>query len=224
MIACAPASSTRLIVTLSFHGGRTTAVAVPPASACICWISAGTSLGECSMSSTIQSKPAGARISATTLSASCVHSPTWGRPSASPRLKALRGMSMPLPRNPLRRGALSARITAASRPRPMSRRRHRLAVAALAAALASCAPTHEWVNPAANMEARDLDTRDCNARAWDYAQQRRFLYGGDYRLGSTAMGGVGWSQNNTVEALDRNRYFEDCMRLRGYTQQPIKQP
>ena len=101
-----------------------------------------------------------------------------------------------------------------SGPRP-------LLAAILAAALGACAPTHEWVNPAANLEARDLDTRNCNAAAWDYAQQRRFLYGGDYRGTIGPWGGVGWSQNNTIEALDRNRYFEDCMRLRGYTQQPI---
>lgn len=105
----------------------------------------------------------------------------------------------------------------------MSRPLALLAVAALVA-LAACAPTHEWVNPAANDEARSIDSRDCNAAAWDYAQQRRFLYGGDYRGGYGAMGGVRLSQNNTIEALDRNRYFEDCMRLRGYTQQPIKQP
>ena len=95
-----------------------------------------------------------------------------------------------------------------------------LAAAAIAASLAACAPTHEWVNPAANAEARDLDTRDCNASAWDIAAQRRFMYGADNR-GYGGMGGVRWSQNNTLEALDRNRYFEDCMRLRGYTQQPI---
>jgi opacity protein-like surface antigen len=101
----------------------------------------------------------------------------------------------------------------------MSRPRLLLA-AALAAALAACAPTHEWVNPAVNEEARALDSRDCNAAAWDLAAQRRFMYGG-YRGGGYGMGGTAWSQNNTLEALDRNRYFEDCMRLRGYTQQPI---
>ena len=103
----------------------------------------------------------------------------------------------------------------------MSRPHSLLAAAALAAALAACAPTHEWVNPAANDEARALDSRDCNAAAWDLAQQRRFLYGGEYRGATGTMGGGLWAQNNTLEALDRNRYFEDCMRQRGYTQQPI---
>ena len=37
-------------------------------------------------------------------------------------------------------------------------------------------------------------------------------------------GGVGWSQANTLAALDRSRYLGECMRLRGYTQQPIRSP
>lgn len=97
------------------------------------------------------------------------------------------------------------------------------ALVALVAALGACAPTHEWVNPAAGLDAREADTRDCNAAAWNFAEQRRFLYGGADRRGYGAWGGgVGWSQANTLAALDRGRFFDDCMRLRGYTQQPIK--
>jgi len=107
-----------------------------------------------------------------------------------------------------------------ARPSPL------LALVGLAASLTACAPTHEWVNPAAGLGTREADTRDCNAAAWDFAENRRFLYGGGYRgygYGPWG-GGVAWSQANTLAALDRSRYFDDCMRLRGYTQQPIKAP
>ena len=123
---------------------------------------------------------------------------------------------------------LSVNITAAALSRPMSAPPSAaFALVALVAALGACAPTQEWVNPAAGLDAREADTRDCNAAAWDYAEQQRFLYGGGYGRGfgyGPWGGGVGWSQANTLAALDRSRYFGDCMRLRGYTQQPIKPP
>ena len=101
------------------------------------------------------------------------------------------------------------------------------AFVALVAALGACAPTTEWVNPAAGLDAREADQRDCNAAAWDYAERQRFLYGGargpGFGYGGWG-GGVGWSQANTLAALDRSRYLGECMRLRGYTQQPIRSP
>ena len=123
---------------------------------------------------------------------------------------------------------LSVTITAAALSRPMPvPPSAAFALVALVAALGACAPTHEWVNPAVGLDAREADTRDCNAAAWDYAQQRRFLYGGAYGPGfgyGAGGGGVGWSQANTLAALDRSRFFDDCMRLRGYSQRPIKPP
>ena len=93
------------------------------------------------------------------------------------------------------------------------------------AALAACAPTQEWVNPAAPVAAREADLGGCNAAAWTYARQRSFLFGprvyGPYW---GPWGAARMSQANTLETLDRNRYFEDCMQLRGYTLQPVAPP
>jgi hypothetical protein len=98
------------------------------------------------------------------------------------------------------------------------RSRPPLLPAALAAALAACAPRQEWVNPATGPETRALDSRECDAAAWRYAESRRFFYGGAY---GPYGGGVAWSQSNTLAALDRSRFFAECMTLRGYKLQPV---
>ena len=59
-----PASSSRLIITVSFHGGRTTGALTLSLSAISCGMKVLTSLGACSPSNRIQSKPAMPRISA----------------------------------------------------------------------------------------------------------------------------------------------------------------
>ncbi len=93
------------------------------------------------------------------------------------------------------------------------------------AALAACAPTQEWVNPAAPAAAREADLGGCNAAAWTYSRQRSFLYGPRvYAPYGGGWGGVRASQASALEALDRNRYFEDCMRTHGYTLQPVAPP
>ena len=95
------------------------------------------------------------------------------------------------------------------------------------AVLAGCAPTQEWVNPAAPAAARDADMSGCDAAAWSYARQRSFLYGpglygpGLYGPIGGPWGGVRTSQANTLAALDRSRYFDECMRTRGYALEPV---
>src|SRR5262245_47820753 len=87
-------SSTRLISTASFHAGRTMAAAVPRAAACS-WLSRpGISLGECSVSNRIQSKPESDTISAAMLLARLLHSPICNCPAAMARLKLFSGRCM----------------------------------------------------------------------------------------------------------------------------------
>ena len=79
---------------MSFHAGRTTGVAVPPVIACSCDCTIGSSFGECSVSSSTQSKPACARISATMWLERLDHMPICGFLSFSARLNLLTGNSM----------------------------------------------------------------------------------------------------------------------------------
>ena len=65
---------------MSFHAGRTTGVAVPPVIACNCDCTIGNSFGECSVSSSTQSNPACARISATIWEDKLDHMPICGLP------------------------------------------------------------------------------------------------------------------------------------------------
>src|SRR5579864_555062 len=87
----APTSRARLITTGSFQGTRNTGSAVPPRIACSCARRDGMSLGACSPSMTIQSKPAPAMISAAIGLQSPLHSPIWRRKPESACLNALRG-------------------------------------------------------------------------------------------------------------------------------------
>src|SRR3546814_18750924 len=64
--------------------------------ACSCCSTIGSSFGECSVSSTTQSKPAVATISATILLLNMLHRPICGRPSFRARLKAFTGNFMVL--------------------------------------------------------------------------------------------------------------------------------
>src|ERR1043166_6154876 len=82
---------------MSFHAGRTIAVAVPPEAACNWLITIGNSLGECSVSSSIQSKPAPAITSAVMLLHRLDHSPICGLPALSACLKWLTGISIVYP-------------------------------------------------------------------------------------------------------------------------------
>src|SRR5476651_1707568 len=83
-------SRQRLASTASFQAGRMTGVAVPPSIACNCDIRPGISFGECSVSSTTQSKPLGAITSATMLLHRLDHRPICNFPAAIACLKALR--------------------------------------------------------------------------------------------------------------------------------------
>src|SRR5690348_508789 len=90
-------SRKRFTSTISFHAGRTTGVAVPPTIACNCACTIGSSFGECSVSSSTQSKPACARISATMWEDSEDHIPICGFPAFRACLKLLRGRSIIFP-------------------------------------------------------------------------------------------------------------------------------
>jgi hypothetical protein len=71
---------------VSFHGGRTTGCAVPPTIAWSWLWTIGSSLGECSWSSSSQSKPAPARTSTVTWLERLLHRPIWDRPARMARL------------------------------------------------------------------------------------------------------------------------------------------
>ena len=87
-------------MTGSFQGGRTIGVAVPRTEACNCANKSGISLGECSLSSRIQSKPASAMISATIGLHRLDHRPICNLPAAMARLKALGCNSMDMKQTP----------------------------------------------------------------------------------------------------------------------------
>ncbi len=82
-------SSSRLIMTGSPAGGRTTASAVPAFIAWSCWRMPLSSLGACSAWSTIQEKPAPAITSATILLQRLLHSPIWRWCARSAALKSV---------------------------------------------------------------------------------------------------------------------------------------
>jgi hypothetical protein len=90
-------SRKRLTSTMSFHAGRTTGVALPPVIACSCDCTIGSSLGECSVSSSTQSAPEWARISATMWLDRLDQMPICGLPSFSAFLNLLAGSSIVAP-------------------------------------------------------------------------------------------------------------------------------
>src|SRR5215475_14334264 len=87
-------SRIRLSSTVSFQAGRTMGLDVPRMHACSCERRSGTSLGECSVSRRIQSKPLPAITSVAMLLHRLLHSPICSRPSAMACLNALRGNSI----------------------------------------------------------------------------------------------------------------------------------
>ena len=95
-MVCGPRSSTRLISTKSFQAGRTIGVAVPRCTACNCGTRSATSLGECSVSSRIQSKPLSDKISAPILLARLLQMPICSLPAAIAALNSLRCSSIGL--------------------------------------------------------------------------------------------------------------------------------
>ncbi len=78
----APASSTRLTITASFHGTRTTGSMRVLPTACSMCMTPIISSGVCSMSITPQSKPAWPMASATRALADMIHVPSGGWPPA----------------------------------------------------------------------------------------------------------------------------------------------
>src|ERR1700675_3235064 len=90
-------SRQRLIRTMSFQAGRTIGVAAPCDTACNWPTRSGISLGECSVSSSSQSKPLSRTISAAMLLHRLHHSPIWSSPAAIASLKALRRSSISIP-------------------------------------------------------------------------------------------------------------------------------
>ena len=84
---CAPASSARLTITMSFHGGRTIACAGVPAIVCRMPIICGVSIGVCSMSTTRKSKPMQPSASAVDGAELTSQAPTGVLPDAIARLK-----------------------------------------------------------------------------------------------------------------------------------------
>src|SRR5665213_1739672 len=85
-----PISRMRLTSTASFQAGRTIGVAVPRCAACNCETRSGSSFGECSVSSTSQSKPLSDNISTAMLLHRLHHKPICNFPSRSARLNGLR--------------------------------------------------------------------------------------------------------------------------------------
>src|SRR5438445_13732058 len=78
--------------TRSFQAGRTTGAAVPPTRDWSWLKTNGSSLGACSVSRRIQSKPAPAMTSELRLLHKLLQSPICGRPSQSARLNGLIGI------------------------------------------------------------------------------------------------------------------------------------
>ena len=82
------------MTTVSFQGGRTIAETGYGATACNWRCTFSRSAGACSMSTSTQSNPAPAQISAAVWLARLNQQPACLRFSLSPRLNALMGMSM----------------------------------------------------------------------------------------------------------------------------------
>lgn len=99
-------------------------------------------------------------------------------------------------------------------------------------ALAACAPTHEWVNPAASLGQRDADLHGCRNEA-DFQARRTRGFERD-RLnweayyarspGQRAFAQSRLQQLEMFESMDRNRFFETCLRSRGYALQRVAPP
>jgi hypothetical protein len=105
----------------------------------------------------------------------------------------------------------------------------RLVIASLLLATAACAPTHEWVNPMLPMANRSLDMRDCRYEA-DFQARRHSWMQRDMAMreyfwarspGQRAMANARMHQLEMLEQMDRNRFFDRCMEIRGYALRPI---
>src|SRR5471030_1135762 len=82
---------------MSFQAGRTIGVADPTATACSADRRSGSSFGECSVSSSSQSKPLSETISAAMLLQRLHQRPILRRPAARPCLKRLATSSIGIP-------------------------------------------------------------------------------------------------------------------------------
>jgi hypothetical protein len=99
----------------------------------------------------------------------------------------------------------------------------------LAGLLAGCAPTHEWVNPAVPLAMRGEDAWFCQSEAAylarrNYWWERDRLWFDAHMSRSPGLRAHAYSRLQHLdmyESLDRSRYFEHCMRARGYALQPI---
>lgn len=107
----------------------------------------------------------------------------------------------------------------------------RLLLASALLALAACAPTHEWVNPMLPMANRSLDMRDCRHEA-DFQARRHSWMQRDMAMreywwsrspSQRAMANARLHQLDMLEQMDRSRYFDRCMELRGYALRPIEE-
>ena len=101
-----------------------------------------------------------------------------------------------------------------------------------AIALAACAPTEAWVHPAASIGQRNEDFSSCRNQASFQARstrgfERDRLSWEAYRARSPAERAFAQSrlqQLDMFESMDRNRFFEGCLRSRGYSLQRIAEP
>ena len=98
-------------------------------------------------------------------------------------------------------------------------------------ALAACAPTHEWVNPALPLANRTSDMRDCRYEA-DFQARRQSWFQRDMAVreyywarspGQRAMANARLNQVEMLEQMDRSRFFDRCMEMRGYALRPIEE-
>src|SRR5262245_22592763 len=132
---------------MSFHAGRTTGAAVPPTRACN-WLSTiGNSLGACSVSTRIQSKPAPAIASAVTLLHELHHRPICGRASRMAFLKVLTGIS-------ISKVCASLRHSASLYDLSMSRCKPRQSFDALALETCRLKAPEDWRSPRRYHESR----------------------------------------------------------------------
>ena len=106
---------------------------------------------------------------------------------------------------------------------PLPATTFRLMLASLVFALAACAPTHEWVNPMLPMASRPSDMRDCRSEA-DFQARRHSWMQRDMAMrdywwsrspSQRAMANARLHQVEMLEQLDRSRFFDRCMELKG---------
>lgn len=96
--------------------------------------------------------------------------------------------------------------------------------------LNACAPTHEWVNPTLPMADRSVDMRDCRYEAdrearhhsWFQRDMAMREYYWARSPSQRAMANARLHQLEMVEQMDRSRYFDRCMELRGYALRAIE--